>query len=119
MRCRGATLTIFENIACAVCGCVCDDLRGTVEGGRVSRADGACSLAEPWLFQQGSRKPPGAVIGGKPAPLEEAVERAAQLLRSATSPLIYGLSRSSTEGQQAAIALGERLRATIDTTASL
>jgi formylmethanofuran dehydrogenase subunit B len=33
--------------------------------------------------------------------------------------LIYGLARSSTEGQQAAVALGDRLGATVDTTASL
>jgi formylmethanofuran dehydrogenase subunit B len=39
-------------------------------------------------------------------------------LRAARSPLIYGLSRSSTDGQRAAIALAENLGATIDTTAS-
>ena len=40
------------------------------------------------------------------------------MLKSARSPLVYGLSRSSTEGQRAATALAERLGATIDTTAS-
>jgi formylmethanofuran dehydrogenase subunit B len=110
---------MFEDVACTVCGCVCDDLRITVEQGLISRAEGACKLAEPWFLGQDRCKPPVAQIAGVPVPLEEAVDRAVELLRRACSPLIYGLSRSSTEGQRAAIALGERIGATIDTTASL
>ncbi len=41
------------------------------------------------------------------------------ILASADSPLIYGLSRSSSPGQRAATSLGDRIGATIDTTASL
>src|SRR5262249_17982351 len=66
-----------------------------------------------------SRQPPVAAMEGQSVPLEVALAQAADLLRAASSPLIYGLSRSSTEGQRAAIALGERIGATIDTTASL
>jgi hypothetical protein len=108
----------FEHVACTICGCVCDDLRITVEAGRISKCEGACCLSEPWFLAQDSRRPPVALIDGRPAPLDEAVGRAAELLRAACSPLIYGLSRSSTEGQRAAIALAERVGATIDTTAS-
>jgi formylmethanofuran dehydrogenase subunit B len=109
----------FEHVACTICGCVCDDLRITVDKGRVHKAEGACNLAEPWFLGQESCAPPVALIEGQPFPLEEAVVRAADILRSASSPLIYGMSRSSTEGQRAAVALGERIGATIDTTASL
>jgi formylmethanofuran dehydrogenase subunit B len=112
-------MVTHENIACTVCGCVCDDLRITVEGGRISKAEGACGLAEPWYLGQGRSKPPVAQIEGQPAGLEDAVVRAADILRTASSPLIYGLSRSSTEGQRAAVSLAERIGATIDTTASL
>ena len=108
----------FEHVACTICGCVCDDLRITVEAGRITKCEGACCLSEPWFLAQDSRRPPVALIDGRPAPLDEAVGRAADLLRAACSPLIYGLSRSSTEGQRAAIALAERVGATIDTTAS-
>jgi formylmethanofuran dehydrogenase subunit B len=109
----------LDNVACTVCGCVCDDLRLTVEGGRIIRAEGACFLAEPWLLAQDARQPPVAHVAGRPATLAEALERAAALLGSARAPLVYGLSRSSTEGQRQAVALAERLGATIDTTASL
>src|SRR5438034_877953 len=94
-----------EDVACTVCGCVCDDLRITLDQGRVIKAEGACPLAEPWFLGQDRRRPPVALIEGQPAPLEAAVVRAADILRTARSPLIYGLSRSSTEGQQAAVAL--------------
>jgi formylmethanofuran dehydrogenase subunit B len=107
------------DVACTVCGCVCDDLRLTVDGGRITKAEGACVLAEPWLLGQDTCRPPVAQIEGRVAPLGDAVAKAASLLRSARYPLIYGLSRSSTEGQRAAIALADKLGANIDTTASL
>ena len=109
----------FENVACTVCGCVCDDLRIGVDNQRVRRAEGACCLAEPWFLGQDTRQPPAATIDGKPVAVQEAIACAADILRNANSPLIYGMSRSSTNGQRAAIALGERIGATIDTTASL
>jgi formylmethanofuran dehydrogenase subunit B len=111
--------SIVENVACTVCGCVCDDLRVTVDQGRVTRAEGACRLAEPWLLGQGAHRPPAASVEGRLATLDSAVDRAAAILRAARYPLVYGLSRSSTEGQRAAAALADRLGATIDTTASL
>jgi formylmethanofuran dehydrogenase subunit B len=109
----------IEDVACTVCGCVCDDLRLTINDGRIQECEGACQLAEPWLLAQDSRKPPVASVLERPVALEEAVVRASDMLQKASSPLIFGLSRSSTEGQRAAIALAERLGATIDTTASL
>jgi formylmethanofuran dehydrogenase subunit B len=108
-----------EDVACTVCGCVCDDLRITLDQGRIVHAEGACQLAEPWFLGQDRRQPPVAAIEGRPASLEAGVARAAGILRSARSPLIYGLSRSSTEGQQAAVALADQIGSTIDTTASL
>lgn len=110
---------VVENVACTVCGCVCDDLRIVVENGRIKRAEGACQLAEPWFLGQDQRRPPVAQIEGQPATLAAAIARAAAILGASRSPLIYGLSRGSTEGQRAAVALADRIGATIDTTASL
>jgi len=69
-------------------------------------------LSEP------SARPPAA-IDGKPASLTQAVERAVEILRHSRAPLIWGLSRSSTAGQRAAVLLAEQIGATIDTTASV
>lgn len=108
----------FRNVACTVCGCVCDDLTLTVEGGRIAKAERACELAESWFLGQNAGQPPAAFIDGRPADPESAYRRAAELLRESHSPLIYGLSRSTTDGQRAATALAEKLGGTIDTTAS-
>lgn len=110
--------TVTPAVACTVCGCVCDDLEATVEDGRITQARGACRLAEPWFLSQNAEAPPAAEIEGQAVEPDEAYRRAAGLLRSARYPLIYGLSRSTTEGQRAATALADRLGATIDTTAS-
>jgi formylmethanofuran dehydrogenase subunit B len=112
-------LRVVENFACTACGCVCDDLRLTASGDRIVRAERACALSEPWLLAQNSEFPPAAEVDGQSAPLDEAIVRAANILRKARYPLVYGLSRSSTEGQRAAIELVESLGATIDTAASL
>jgi formylmethanofuran dehydrogenase subunit B len=76
-------------------------------------------LAEPWLLGQDARRPEIAEIEGEAVSLDDGLARAAQILQASSSPLIYGMSRSSTEGQRAAIALAERTGATIDTNASL
>jgi formylmethanofuran dehydrogenase subunit B len=110
----------FSDVACTVCGCGCDDLRVTFSGERVTRAEGACRLAEPWfasLSQPSVR--PVAMIDGQSVPLVQAIARAAEILRASRAPLIWGLSRSSTEGQRAAVLLAEKLGATVDTTASV
>jgi formylmethanofuran dehydrogenase subunit B len=102
-----------------VCGCVCDDLRITVADNAVVHTEGACRLAEPWFRALGACRPPVCLVEGRPATLAEGVERAAAILRSARAPLVFGLSRGSTEGQRAAVALAEQLGATIDTTAAV
>ena len=108
----------IDDVACTLCGCVCDDLVLQVSDGRVVAADRACKLAEPWMLNQTCAEMPAARIDGQPAALELAIRRAAEILRQVRSPLIYGLSRSSTAGQRAAVRLADLLGATIDTTAS-
>ena len=108
----------FEDVACTACACVCDDLKITVRDNRIVRAERACSLAEPWFMGQNAATASVAAVRGQTASCEEAVRAAADILRAARSPLIYGLSHSSTDGQRAAVALADRLGATIDTTAS-
>jgi formylmethanofuran dehydrogenase subunit B len=108
----------FTDVACTVCGSVCDDLRVSVAGGRVLSADRACRLARPWFDALNGPPQPAAEIADSRVSLAEAYARAADLLNASKYPLIYGLSRSTTEGQRAAVALADKLGGTIDTTAS-
>lgn len=118
-------LRIVDDVACTVCGCVCDDLRVTIETDpitgdeRIAQLEPHCPLAQEWIPPQLTARPELAEIDGQPASLEAALDRAAEILRNARMPLIYGLSRSSTPGQRAATHLADHLGATIDTTASL
>ncbi|HUG19978.1 MAG TPA: formylmethanofuran dehydrogenase subunit B [Planctomycetaceae bacterium] len=110
---------VFEDVACTVCGCVCDDLQLTVDGNRITRAVGACRLSEDWFLEQESNHPHVAAVGGAPCDLSAAIDEAAAILNRSRSPLVYGLSRSSTAGQREAVRLADALGANIDTTASL
>lgn len=109
---------VFEDVACTVCSCLCDDLTIHVDGERIVGVKGACALSEPWLLAQSSRNDFSAQIDGIDAPQEKAVAEAANLLRNSHAPLIYGLSTSSTPGQRAACHLADQLGATIDIAAS-
>lgn len=108
----------LSDVSCTVCGCVCDDLHVTLDAGRVVAARGACRLAEPWLLGAGQHRPPLARIDGVAVDLDTALDRAAEILAHARSPLVYGLSRSNTDGQRAALAVAELLGASVDTTAA-
>lgn len=111
---------IHTDIACTRCGCVCDDLRVTVRNNLVQDFSPGCVLAAPW-FQSLGQVPSavGAEIRGTPAHTDDAVQQTAELLTRSRSPLFFGLSRSSTDGQRAVCELADELGATIDTTASL
>ena len=112
--------TITEDFACTGCGCVCDDLTIRVRGDRVVEAGRACALARPWLLAQSTEAGQHpAFVGGAAVELSEACAEASRLLKLARSPAVYGLSRSTTDGQRAAVALADRLGATIDTSASV
>lgn len=113
-----ASAHTVDDVACTVCGCVCDDLRLTISGNQFTQLAPACPLAERWFLHQSFAEAPVARVAGQTVPLDRALEQAALLLQDARHPLIYGLSRSSTPGQRAAVRLADQLAATIDTTAS-
>lgn len=110
----------LTDIACTRCGCVCDDLTLDVTHDRVLTFSPNCSLAEKWFetFRAPVQASP-ALIHDRACDFDEAIEHAARLIRHAKSPLFFGLSRSSTDGQRAVCELADYIGATIDTTASI
>ncbi len=109
---------VIHDVACTVCGCVCDDLTLHVDKGRIHVAERACVLSESWLLEQTEGVEVPAEVNGKTVAFDVAVQHAAEILRNSRAPLVYGLSSSSTPGQRAACRLADALSATIDTTAS-
>ena len=112
-------LKIVENATCTFCGCVCDDMELTVEGHKITKAKNACVLGKAWFLNHQIEERPVATIEGKPATLDEGVERAAQILAEARYPIVYGLSDTTCEAQRVAVAIADRIGGCVDTTTSV
>jgi formylmethanofuran dehydrogenase subunit B len=111
--------TIVTNATCTSCGCLCDDIDLHTEDGRIVRAERACRLGRQWFFSYHGDSQTTALVDGRPASLDEAVEAAASILARADLPLIYGLGNSTCESQRAAILLAEDIGGVIDTHTSM
>ncbi|MBI3411915.1 MAG: hypothetical protein HY040_26595 [Planctomycetes bacterium] len=114
------TLTIVKNATCTFCGCVCDDIELHADSERIVKTKGACSLGEAWFRNHTAEHLyPDALIDGHPATVDDAVERAAEIMHRANMPLVYGLSNITCEAQREAVTLAEMAGAIIDSHTSL
>ncbi len=112
---------LVEHATCTFCGCVCDDMDLTVdvEAKRITKAKNACVLGRAWFAEHKVEARPFVLIDGKPATTEQGVEVAAQILAKARFPIIYGMSDTTCEAQREAVAIGDMIRGTVDTTTSV
>jgi formylmethanofuran dehydrogenase subunit B len=81
------------------------------------RLQPACGLGARWFTERLHRPPdtPDATIDGAPADVESALRRAAELLRAARRPMLYGFDGATVEDARAAVALADRLGAVVMT----
>ena len=113
-------LTVTKNATCTFCGCVCDDIELHADAERIVETKRACILGEAWFKNHtAERLYPDALIDGRPATLDEAVEAAAEFLHAADMPLVYGLSNVTCEAQREAVALAEMIGGVVDSHTSL
>ena len=106
---------VVEHSTCLACGCLCDDIRVVIEGGRIAEARDACPIGRPWFL---AHRPgdgfAATTIDGKPAGRDEAIERSAEILRTSKAPVVWGLSGSTVEGVASALAIADRIGAVVD-----
>lgn len=114
-----AATKIVRDATCTFCGCVCDDIDLKVEGNHIVDAKRACVLGTAWFLNHEIEERPSCTIEGKPATLEEGMDRAAQILSGARYPLIYGLSDTTSESQRVAVGIGDWIGGNVDTTTSV
>ncbi|MFO0901098.1 MAG: formylmethanofuran dehydrogenase subunit B [Pirellulales bacterium] len=100
---------------CVGCSCLCDDIEAQLEQGRVTAVANACELGQAWFHTAADS---AASPVGKPADLAAALSQAAEILRGARYPLVYGLEAEAAEAQREAVALAELLGGVIDTPTS-
>ena len=113
-------MEIVRNATCTFCGCVCDDIELHAEAEKIVKAKNACSLGEAHFRHHiAERLYPDALIDGKDATVEEAVEVAADILYNANMPLVYGLSNVTCEASRGAVALAEMIGGVVDSHTSL
>ncbi len=112
-------LRVVEDATCTFCGCVCDDIDLKVQGHSIVEAKRACVLGTAWFLNHEIEDRPSCMIEGRPAPVEQGVERAAQILAGARYPLIYGLSDTTSESQRVAVSIGDWIGGNVDTTTSV
>lgn len=111
---------IVSDATCTFCGCVCDDMELTVENNnKITKAKNACVLGKAWFLNHNIEDRPDALIEGRPATYEEAIERAVDILVNADFPITYGLSDTTCEAQRVAMAITDWIGGTIDTTTSV
>jgi len=111
-----------KNATCTFCGCVCDDMELTVDMDKhiITKAKKACILGRAWFAEHTiDETRPVAMIDGKEVSVEAAIEEAAQVLTKAKFPIIYGLSDTTSEAQQQAVAIADYMHGTVDTTTSV
>ena len=114
------SLNVVNNATCTFCGCVCDDIELHADGTRIVKAKNACSLGEAWFkHHTAEHLYPDALVDGKPATLDAAIDAAAEYLYAANMPLVYGLSNITCEAQREAVALAELVGGVVDSHTSL
>ena len=113
-------LKVVKNATCTFCGCVCDDIELHADHEKITHTKGACVLGTSWFKNHTAEKLYlEALIDGKEATIDEAVEAAAEFLYNADMPLIYGLSNTTCEAQRESVALAELVAGVIDSHTSL
>jgi formylmethanofuran dehydrogenase subunit B len=113
-------LKVVKHAVCTFCGCVCDDIELHADEERIVETKRACILGEAWFKNHtAERLYPDALIDGKEATYDEAVEVAADILHAANMPLVYGLSNTTCEAQREAVWLAELVGGVIDSHTSL
>ncbi|MFZ2412162.1 MAG: formylmethanofuran dehydrogenase subunit B [Candidatus Methanoperedens sp.] len=101
---------------CPGCALLCDDIEVIVENNIIKETKNACRRGAARI--KGCLKRLAPSIAQKPADIESAVRKAAEILGNAKSPMLFGWSNSTCEAQVKGIQLAKKLGAMIDDTSS-
>ena len=102
---------------CTGCSLLCEDIELTLKTGAITQAKNLCRKGQGH-FQAMFTERTRPMIDGEEVSLNQAIGKAAEILKSAKLPLLYGWSNSTFEAQAVGIDLARKLCATIDDTSS-
>ncbi len=103
-------------VTCTGCGLLCDDIEVVVENGKIKETRNACRRGAARMRGCMNRLSPS--VNQKPSDIKNCIRKAADILRNARSPMLFGWSNSTCEAQLKGIQLARKLNAAIDDTSS-
>ena len=117
-------MTIVRAVTCPVCGCLCDDIELTVKDGKIVKVKNGCAMCESKFLGYKSEHrllKPLIRKNGKlvESSLEDAIQKAAQILAEANYPILYGWSSTSCEAIRVGLELAEEVGGVIDNTSTV
>jgi len=115
-------MTVVKAVTCPVCGCLCDDIQLTIKNGKIVKVKNGCAICESKFLSHSSKHrvlKPLIRKNGKlvETSLEDAFQKAAEILTEANYPILYGWSSTSCEATRVGIELAEEIGGVIDNTA--
>jgi formylmethanofuran dehydrogenase subunit B len=114
---------IVSNVACPVCGSLCDDIELVVEGNKITKVRNACGVGESKFLGYSDHRQLKPLIrkNGKlvEVSLSEAVNKSAEILAGASYPILYGWSNTSCETVRVGVELAEEVGGVIDNTSTV
>ncbi len=118
-------MTEIKSVVCPGCGCLCDDLEVTVENNEIVKMKNGCASSEAKMLhgyksEERILKPmirkDGKLVS---VSMDEAIQKAAQILTDAKYPLLFGWGSSTSETQRIGVELAEELGAALDNSCSV
>ncbi len=104
--------TIHEHVACPACGLLCDDLTVSRNASGILEVSPNTCARSVQFFQR-PLVDTSPRIADKSSTLQEAIAKAAEILKKANQPLIAGLG-TEVQGMRAVMQLADRTGATLD-----
>ncbi|MGP8321739.1 MAG: formylmethanofuran dehydrogenase subunit B [Methanosarcinaceae archaeon] len=101
---------------CTGCALLCDDIEVVISGNRITEVKTACRKGVARM--KGCSEPMLPTVDGQETNVDDAIATAADILKNAKSPLVFGLGNSTDIAQKKAIELAKRIGAIIDDTSS-
>lgn len=103
-------------ITCPGCALLCDDIEVIVENNTIKETRNACRRGAARMKGCVNRLAPS--VAQKGTDFENAIKKAAEILKNAKSPMLFGFSNSTCEAQIKGIQLAKKLNCIIDDTSS-
>ncbi len=103
-------------VTCTGCALLCDDIEAIAENNRIKETRNACRRGAARIRGCTNRLNPS--INHTITDTETAIKKAAELLRNAKAPMLFGWSNSTCEAQLKGIQLAKKMNAIIDDTSS-